>query len=276
MERRKEPLIQQLLYDITPESFNPLSIITTKHGYIISHGADKDLNYIFNTDFISKLHRNHLTADLEKDIRLHRQIVVRLPVSCNDLFQKPEPLLKQEFEANNDVQILSLRKYMSDRTYEKYFFITVATVQSSKLITDKGSITAFDKDIPAEKALPKFKPKNNHHYQGLSSNYNNRQGSFINYNNQGSPYNYNYQGTSSNYRNRLGSSTNYNNQGSPYNYNNQGPSSNYSNSQGSATNFNNQTIPLNNPVDTSSNTTQGSSIKYSAQTHGKALPTNST
>ena len=236
IERRKCPIIQQILYDTAPAPFNLIAINSTEYGYLITHDADKDLNYIFNPDFVTKLSDNHLQAELINDIRIRRQIVVtKLP---NNIFSKSVSILSNEINSKNNIEILSLVKYKSNKTSDNIFFITLASVESSKLITDKGTITLFDTQAPAEKA--RNKSRNIHHRQGSYSNNYNRQGSFPNYSN------------------RQGSSTNY------YNH------------QGSFPNYSNQTLPLNSPAVTSPNTYQGSYINYSDQARGKALSPSST
>ena len=276
LERRKSPIIQQILYDTAPAPFNLLSISSTDRGYLISHSADEDLNYIFKPDFVTNLYAHHLKAELIEDIRICRQIIVTEPP--NHIFSKSESELTKEIQDKNNTEILSLVKFKSDKTLDKYFFITLASLETSKRITDKGSITLFDKQLKAEK--PKSKTRSTHHRQGSSSKYYNLQGSFPNYSNhQGSSTNYyNHQGSSTNYSNHQGSSTNYSNrQGSFPNYSDhQGSSTDYYNRQGSFQYYSNQTLPLNNPADTSSNTSQGSFIKYSDQGRGKALSPSST
>ena len=236
IERRKCPIIQQILYDTAPKPFNIQLISSTGHGYIISHGADKDLNYIFNPEFITKLHTYHLKAELINDMRIRRQIVVTdLP---DDRFSKPVNILSEEINSKNNLEIISLVKYKNNNTSDNYFFITLASVESSKRTTDKRSIVLFDKQVPAVK--PRIKPSNNHQRQGSTT------------------YNYNRQGSFPNYSNQQGSSTNYHNH------------------QGSFPNYNNQTLPLNSPADTRSNTSKGSPFNYSDQGRGKALSPKST
>ena len=70
--------------------------------------------------------------------------------------------MAKEIEKNNNVEIISLRKFDSSKTQGKYLFITLASVEQSKCVTDKGSINIYDKQFTAEKARPqKYKPKSN-------------------------------------------------------------------------------------------------------------------
>ena len=187
-ERRTVPEIQQILHETAPYVFRPKIIRSTNRGYLITHSEDKDLNFIFNLDVINKLHSYHLKADLGEDIQLLRQIVVTIPDQSSDIFSNSESTLTNVIQTENNIAVLSLRKFKSDNTQGEYLFITVASVESCKSVIDKGSITVFNKQIPAEKArTKKYKPKSSQHHQGSYFNYNNHQGSYPNYNYQNFP-----------------------------------------------------------------------------------------
>ena len=207
IDRRKPPTIQQILYDIAPTYFSKhITLSTTPSGYLITHAADLDLNYIYNPTIVNKLSECFLKAVLSKNINYRRQIVI--PAPPPDIFFTPEPLLIKEIESKNQIKILTLKKLDSDKTFEKYFFITLDSVQSSTNIIDKRSIILFDTQLTAERPrIPKQKTRNtstySHQHQGSYTNYGNQQGSLPNYNNYNNQNNQvlplNYQaGTSSN------------------------------------------------------------------------------
>ena len=207
IDRRKPPTIQQILYDIAPTYFRKhTALTTTPSGFLITHAADIDLNYIYDPTIVNKLSEHFLKAVLSKNINFRRQIVIPAPPS--DIFFTYAPLLIKEIESKNQIKILTLKKLDSDKTFEKYFFITLDSVQSSTNIIDKGSIILFDTQLTAEKPrIPKQKTRNtstySHQHQGSYTNYGHQQGSLPNYNNYNNQNNQvlplNYQaGTSSN------------------------------------------------------------------------------
>ena len=201
-DRRTFPVIQQILYDISPESFmNHLSFTSTNEGYLITHRADHELNYIFNPIIADKFAENLLKVELTRDISERRQIVIPEPPS--QIFDKSEILLINEIETRNQIKIVTFKKWVSNKTGDKYFFITLDSVDSSKHITDIGSILLFNTELIAEKAKASRTTnivRGSYYHQGSATYNRNRQGpSTYNRNSQGSFPNYNNQVLSQNY-----------------------------------------------------------------------------
>ena len=155
-------VILNLLKIITPPNINPISHrivnVRNKECIFVNYSSEKDINFIFNPENISKLKAANIKVELTKDCQEKREVFIgEVP---EDIATKPAADIITELQDKNNIKILYLNKlsyvHKSNYNYIRYLIIAFETNESRKIFTTKNkSVKLFNIILPAEARRPR-------------------------------------------------------------------------------------------------------------------------
>ena len=110
--RRSIDDIYTILTDIISKA--PSSIKQQRLGYLVYYKYDTDVNFIYKPENQAKLNQKQLTARLSYETENNRDIYILK--SPGEIYDKSGVNLTLELEARNDIKILHLDKFISEKS----------------------------------------------------------------------------------------------------------------------------------------------------------------
>ena len=163
LKRSAEDIIN-ILKVISPPHVKPVSHkvvnVNGKDCVFVKYRSDKDINFIFTSENISKLKQADIKAEITKDYKSHREIYIREVPEY--ILNKPETELKNELESAYNLNILYLNKFSYiHQTYLndiRYLIIALDSKEARNNFTAvHKSVKLFNSVLPAEAKRPSYK-----------------------------------------------------------------------------------------------------------------------
>ena len=112
LNRRSQDEIDNILTGLVPRPTK--SMRQVRLGFTASYPNDKDANYIFKPEIITKLKDQNLTACLSHNTKEQREIYILNPPQST--YYKRDEHICTELELRNNISILFLEKFISSRS----------------------------------------------------------------------------------------------------------------------------------------------------------------
>ena len=143
--RRTNNEIQGIISGIIPRP--PKSSKQTKLGYRVFYENDSDINHFFKPDILKKLKESQLTPQLSYSSQEQRELyIIDIPT---EIYKKADSSILVEIEHSNNITILILEKFTSNKTDKKYLKLTLDSKVARDNIINNGSISIFDAQLTA-------------------------------------------------------------------------------------------------------------------------------
>ncbi|CAL4160951.1 unnamed protein product [Meganyctiphanes norvegica] len=105
--------LRTILTEILP-TISPINIDEKRLGFLLTYITDTDINHFFKPATISKLREKQMATRLSYASQLDREILIlKTP---NILYIKPNHQLTAEIQQRNNVSILHLEKFCSEKS----------------------------------------------------------------------------------------------------------------------------------------------------------------
>ena len=149
--RRTIDNINLILSEIIPR---PTKTITQKAlGFNIVYENEQDANSMFTPEAIRKLKGERLSPSFTFNSQKQREIYI-LDIPDN-IFENTESNITTELEHHNNIDILVLQKFRSEKTNKKYINITLKNEETKKRIATYGKLLLFGLRLPAKEKMEK-------------------------------------------------------------------------------------------------------------------------
>ena len=113
--RRSKEDITGTLNGIIPRPQS--SMIMKPKGWVAIHDEEEDINFYFKPDVMDKLKTENHTAVLGFKVQEQRELFILNPP--NDIYDKQEYQIMAEIEATNNIEVMQIRKFQSQKTQKK-------------------------------------------------------------------------------------------------------------------------------------------------------------
>ncbi|CAL4129128.1 unnamed protein product [Meganyctiphanes norvegica] len=137
--------LRTILTEILP-TISPINIDEKRLGFLLTYITDTDINHFFKPATISKLREKQMTTRLSYASQLDREILIlKTP---NILYIKPNHQLTAEIKQRNNVSILHLEKFCSEKSKKNYIKITLNSKQEKVKVLNNGVLHIFQECLP--------------------------------------------------------------------------------------------------------------------------------
>ena len=123
----------------------------TGKGYIFKFFKDTDVNFIFTSYATSFFTSKKLSVSLSVETQKQRNIYI--PDPPMSLLNYYEQQFISDIRARYAINILSFKKFKSNKTNRNYFVFTPYDNTVTKRLTDIGSIILFNQELPIQAKL---------------------------------------------------------------------------------------------------------------------------
>ena len=147
VDRRSRDDINSTLTSIIPRPTT--SMRQVRLGYTASYPSDKDANYFFKPEIITKLKDQNLTACLSHKTQEQREIYILNPPL--PIHEKLDEHIIIELEHRNKINILYLEKFTSFRTNKRYIKIILDSKEAKDSVAANGTVLIYQTELPAHK-----------------------------------------------------------------------------------------------------------------------------
>ncbi|CAL4114050.1 unnamed protein product [Meganyctiphanes norvegica] len=127
-------------------TISPISIDEKRLGFLVNFSADTDINHFFKPATISKLHKKQMTTRLSYASQMDREILIlKTP---NIIYTLPNLHLTDEIQQRNNVSVLHLEKFCSEKSKKNYIKITLNSKQEKVNVLKNGVLHIFQECLP--------------------------------------------------------------------------------------------------------------------------------
>ena len=142
--------IENILRDVN--SKQPIDIFPVSRGFIVKCESDQDVNYLMDNEIYHKLSHKNVTADLSKDTRFHREVLITdIPLT---IYDEDKWDIADELEYQNNITILCITPFISQRSGKYFIKIILDTRSSKENIINKGIVYCFNARLKAINSCP--------------------------------------------------------------------------------------------------------------------------
>ena len=131
----------------------PKSIKEGRLGVTVDYPNENAVNKFLDADIINKLKDHMLTPNLSFNTQLKREIYI--PNIPTEIFNKADTLITLEIETAIKITLKKLEKFNPQKTKRNTIKLIIDSESSKDKIATKGSITLFNKQLPAYAKVPK-------------------------------------------------------------------------------------------------------------------------
>ncbi|CAL4196220.1 unnamed protein product, partial [Meganyctiphanes norvegica] len=136
--------LRTILTEILP--ITPINIDEKRLGFLVSFSADTDINHFFKTETISKLREKQMTTRLSYASQLDREILILKTPDI--IYRNPDAQITEEIQRRNNVSILHLEKFCSEKSKKNYMKITLNSKQDKADVIMNGVLHIFQVCLP--------------------------------------------------------------------------------------------------------------------------------
>ena len=143
--------IENILREVNSKP--PLDIFPVSRGFIVKFESDEDVNYLMDDKIFQKLrHKYDLSADLSKDTRFYREVLITdVPLT---IYEENKWDICDELEYHNNITILYITPFRSHRSGKYFIKIILDTRSSKENIINKGILYLFNARLKAINSCP--------------------------------------------------------------------------------------------------------------------------
>ena len=144
-QRRTSTQINEILTGIIPRA--PKSLKQVRLGFTAEYPKDEDANLFFNLEKINKLYDQNLATRLSYNTQLQREIFI--PNVPQAYFDKLDGHLASELEQRNQISLLALNKFKSNKSGKRYIKIVMESKAAKDQLTSKGTVHLYQHELAA-------------------------------------------------------------------------------------------------------------------------------
>ena len=142
--------IENILREVNSKP--PLDIFPVSRGFIVKFESDEDVNYLMDDKIFQKLRHKYITADLSKDTRFYREVLITdVPLT---IYEENKWDICDELEYHNNITILYITPFRSHRSGKYFIKIILDTRSSKENIINKGILYLFNARLKAINSCP--------------------------------------------------------------------------------------------------------------------------
>ena len=145
IERRTKDEINSILASLIPRPTTSLRQV--RLGYTASYPNDKDVNFFFKPEIITKLKDQNLSARLSHNTQSLREVYILNPPQSTH--EKLDEHICVELEQRNKLNILYLEKFISLKTNKRYIKVILDSKDAKESLTAKGTVYIYQSKLPA-------------------------------------------------------------------------------------------------------------------------------
>ena len=153
-KRRDLNSIDAFISSISPPQIKCTNASAKTKGFVFLYQSDKDVNFIYNPYFLSKLADNNLSVDL--NIISQGQRIIIVPDICHETFHKDIKDIKSNIESQNSVKIIKLTTFSPQNSHRRYLKIYLENKDDHYKLLSSRKIKVFQEilNVEAQRSKP--------------------------------------------------------------------------------------------------------------------------